>query len=70
MSDKTPTPLERLEAWLTGRTGRRIAAMCLGGIAIEYEVRLMDKSKAHYGYAPTLDAAILAALAQAERMER
>jgi hypothetical protein len=60
---KQPTPLERLEAWLKAEPGSRdITAFFVR----EYTVELNTADVDYYGRAPTLDAAILAALEQAK----
>lgn len=68
MTDKTtPTPLERLEAWVNQYPGYRTVKIRLYGTTTSVRMEdMQEPSLQAYSTAPTLDAAILAALAQAE----
>lgn len=62
----SPTPLERLEAWVREDANTRQAIVWYDGEYWRVSVTPYYMFQNAFGVAPTLDAAILAALAQAE----
>ena len=65
MSDKTPTPLERLEAWRKGSQRRSVSIYSVDDKHWVVELHEFGTC-VHYNKTASLTAAILAALAQAE----
>lgn len=61
-----PTPLERLKAWVEDDAAFRLGILTYDAAEWSAELNPTDKSKSFRGYGDTLDAAIMAALAQAE----
>lgn len=67
MTDTTsPTPLERLEKWVLTDPLNRLVTLMVDPPSWSVELNDIETHVTHEGIAPTLDAAILAALAQAE----
>jgi hypothetical protein len=65
MSDKTPTPLERLEAWVAVDPDYRKAILEFDVDGWDATLRQSDTGSEFVGVDDTPDEAILAALAQA-----
>lgn len=63
---KTPTPLERLERWVNADPGFRLGIVTYDDAEWLAELNPTDEENVYCGTGNTLDAAILAALAQAE----
>lgn len=66
MSDTNTTPLERLEKWVLTDPLNRLVTMMVDPPSWSVELNDIEAHVTHEGTAPTLDAAIAAALAQAE----
>jgi hypothetical protein len=69
MADTNLTPLERLEAWVLTDPLNRLVTMMVDPPSWSVELNDIETHVTHEGTAPTLDAAILAALAQAEEAQ-
>lgn len=66
MSDKTQTPMDRLEAWVKTDHHNRLVTLMFDDPSWSVELNDIEARSPHEGYGGTLDSAILDALEKVE----